>query len=86
MPKTAMIRARTDFLLKEQVEGIFDELGLNATSAINIFYKQVLLTHGLPFEVKTPNAATRKAMKDSKTGKTIKGLKNAGNLFRRLAS
>jgi DNA-damage-inducible protein J len=84
MPKTAMVRARTDSRLKAQVEGIFDELGLNTTSAINIFYKQVVLNHGLPFEVKKPNAATRKAMKDAKTGKTVKGFKSTDDMFRSL--
>ena len=84
MSKTAMVRARTDSRLKIQVENIFDELGLNTTSAINIFYKQVLLNHGLPFEVKTPNATTRKAIKDAKAGRTIKNFKNTDDLFRSL--
>jgi len=61
--------------LKEKVEEIFDELGLNATTAINIFYKQVLLSRGLPFDVRIPNAATRKAMKEAKAGRTVKGYK-----------
>ncbi|HKP96453.1 MAG TPA: type II toxin-antitoxin system RelB/DinJ family antitoxin [Fibrobacteria bacterium] len=71
MSKTAMIRARTDSRLKEKVEEIFDELGLNATAAINIFYKQVLLSHGLPFDVRIPNATTRKAMKETVAGRSL---------------
>jgi len=71
-----MIRARTDLQLKEKAEQIFDELGINATSAINIFYRQVLLNHDLPFEVKVPNATTKLAMKDAKAGSTIKGFKS----------
>ena len=84
MSKTAMIRARTDSQLKEKVEEIFDELGINATSAINIFYRQVLLSHGLPFEVKLPNAITQKAMKEAKAGRTIKGFKSADAMFKAL--
>jgi DNA-damage-inducible protein J len=84
MPKTAMIRARTDSRLKEKVEEIFDELGLNATSAINIFYRQVLLSHGLPFDVRIPNVTTQKAMKDAATGRTVKGFKNADAMFKSL--
>lgn len=84
MPKTAMIRARTDSQLKSQVERIFEELGLNATSAINLFYKQVLLTRGLPFKVRAPNALTRKAMVNAKSGKTLKGFKNVKGLLRSL--
>jgi len=81
MSKTAMIRARTDTLLKEKVEKIFEDLGLNATAAINIFYKQVLLSHGLPFDVRLPNATTQKAMKDAKTGRTTKGFRGPDDLF-----
>ncbi len=84
MPKSAMIRARTDSHLKEKVEEIFDELGLNATTAINIFYKQVLLSHGLPFEVRVPNATTQKAMKSAKAGRTVKGFTNVDALFKSL--
>lgn len=82
MSKTAMIRARTDSQLKEKVEEIFDKLGINATSAINLFYHQVLLSHGLPFEVKLPNPTTRKAMKHAKSGRTVKGFKNLDAMFK----
>jgi DNA-damage-inducible protein J len=47
-----MIRARTEPELKADVEGIFKELGLSATEAINLFYRQVRLKNGLPFEVR----------------------------------
>jgi addiction module RelB/DinJ family antitoxin len=52
MARTAMIRARTETELKSDVEGIFTELGLSATEAINLFYRQVRLNKGLPFEVR----------------------------------
>jgi DNA-damage-inducible protein J len=83
MSKSAMIRARTDSDLKEKVEQIFDELGLNATAAINIFYKQVLLSHGLPFDVRMPNLTTRKAMQEAKAGKAKK-FKSTDDMFRSL--
>ena len=47
-----MIRARTEPDLKSDVEGIFQELGLSATEAINLFYRQVRLKKGLPFDVR----------------------------------
>ena len=68
MPKTAMIRARTDRALKEEAEHVFDELGLNQTQAINLFYRQVVLHQGLPFEVKIPNAATKAAIDAARRG------------------
>ncbi len=84
MPKEAMIRARTGFDLKNQVDGILEKLGLNSSSAINLFYKQIALHNGLPFDVRVPNAKTLKAMKDAKSGKTKKGFKNSVALFKGL--
>lgn len=64
MPKDTFIRARTDARLKETVEHIFARLGLNTTEAINLFFRQVEMQGGLPFDVRIPNAETLKALKD----------------------
>lgn len=65
MPKTEMIRARVEPDLKHEAEEVFAALGLSATEAITLFYKQVSLHHGLPFEVKIPNAETLEAMRQA---------------------
>ena len=65
MPKTEMIRARVEPDLKYEAEGVFAALGLSATEAITLLYKQVSLHHGLPFEVKIPNAKTLEAMRQA---------------------
>jgi len=65
MPKTEMIRARVEPDLKHEAEEVFAALGLSATEAITLFYKQVSLHHGLPFEVKIPNAETLDAMRQA---------------------
>jgi DNA-damage-inducible protein J len=62
--KTAMIRARVDAGLKTRAEGILEELGLSASEAIRLFYAQVALRKGLPFDVAIPNAETQEAMRD----------------------
>ena len=52
MPKrSAMIRARTTAQLKEHAEKILRALGMSPSDAINIFYTQVVLKNGLPFEI-----------------------------------
>lgn len=84
MSKTAMIRARTEPRLKKEVESIFSELGITSTEAINIFYKQIRLRNGIPFEVKIPNKITRKAFKDSESGKNVKSFKNVKGLSKDL--
>jgi DNA-damage-inducible protein J len=58
MTKSAMIRARVDPMLKEEVEAILQELGLSTTQAITLFYQQVRLTKGLPFEVRLLDKVT----------------------------
>jgi DNA-damage-inducible protein J len=64
MSKDAFIRARTDARLKEKVEGIFAQLGLNTSDAINLFFHQVEIHGGLPFDVRIPNAETLQALQD----------------------
>jgi DNA-damage-inducible protein J len=59
MARTAMIRARTETELKSEVEGIFKKLGLSATEAINLFYRQVRLKQGLPFDVRMAGSDNR---------------------------
>jgi DNA-damage-inducible protein J len=59
MPKTAVISARIDPELKRDAEKVFKELGLTATQAITLFYKQVELERGLPFAVRVPNSDRR---------------------------
>ena len=56
MPKTANLYARIEPDVKEQAEAILTSLGIPASNAINMFYKQIILQGGLPFEVKLPNA------------------------------
>jgi DNA-damage-inducible protein J len=48
--------ARIEPEVKEQAESILSALGIPASNAINMFYKQIILNRGLPFEVKIPAA------------------------------
>lgn len=54
MAKSANLYARIEPEIKEQAESILSELGIPASNAINMFYKQIILQRGLPFEVKLP--------------------------------
>ena len=56
MAKTANLYARIEPDVKEQAEGILSALGISASNAINMFYKQIILQRGLPFEVKMPTS------------------------------
>ena len=54
--KSAYLYARLEPEVKEQAESIMSTLGITASNAINMFYKQIILNRGLPFEVKIPTA------------------------------
>jgi DNA-damage-inducible protein J len=71
MAKTETIRARVDPELKRDAETVLKGLGLNASEAITLFYRQVALRRGLPFEVKLPNEATRAAMRQALEGEDL---------------
>lgn len=50
--KTATVYVRLDPQVKARAEEILDALGIPVSSAINIFYKQIIQQNGLPFDVK----------------------------------
>jgi len=50
---------------------VLDRLGMTPTEAITLFYKQVTLYRGLPFPIRIPNAATRKALLEARRRKNI---------------
>lgn len=55
MAKTANLYARIEPDVKEQAEEILNTLGIPASNAITMFYKQIILQRGLPFDVKLPD-------------------------------
>ena len=84
MAKTETIRARVEAKLKADAEAVLDELGLTASDAIRLFYKQVALRRVLPFDVVIPNAATRKAMRDVVKGRELTQYKDTREMFEKL--
>ena len=69
--KTEMIRARVTPELKREADALFERLGLSATDAITVFYRQAVLRQRLPFEVRIPNAETRRAIAETKSGEGL---------------
>jgi len=67
---TTNLNVRVDENLKKTAE-----LGLNMSTAINIYLKQIVRENGIPFEIKLdkPNAETLQAMQDVREGKNLHG-------------
>lgn len=81
MSKDAVISARIDPDIKHNAEQVFKELGLTSSQAITLFYKQVDLQKGLPFEVRIPNKTTQQALEDARTRQNLKRFDTIDNLL-----
>ncbi len=84
MAKIATVRARIEPWLKEDVEKLFKKMGISTTEAINLFYRQVKLRNGLPFNVVIPNKTTEKVFKDTDARRNLIRCEDADDMFDKL--
>jgi len=72
---TTNLNIRIDEDLKKQAEEIFNELGLNMSTALTVFLRQTVRSNGIPFEMRleTPNAETLAAMEDVRLKRNLRG-------------
>ena len=73
--KNVNVTLRVDEDLKKQADLLFSELGLNLTTAFNIFLRQSVREQQIPFRVSrnVPNAVTLAAMDASEKGEDMYG-------------
>lgn len=72
MKKVATINTRIEPKLKARAETILRKVGLTSAEAVRLFYMQVCLNNGLPFDVRIPNKKTVNAMRNADKRKTRK--------------
>jgi len=84
--KTATVRARLDPELKKKAEKIFEIIGLTESEAVRLFYKNVVLTRGLPFTLSIPNDETKIAIEEARRGEFSINHDSIDNLFLDLKS
>jgi len=84
MSKTETIRARVKPELKNKAEKVFRKLGLTTTQAITLFYKQVELQNGLPFQVAIPNKTTRRTFEATDAGRELVVCEDMDDMFEKL--
>ncbi len=63
------VRARIDTKTKKRAAKALEAMGLSISDAIRLLMLRVADEHRLPFEVKAPNAVTRKAIVELEAGK-----------------
>ena len=84
MAKTATIRARIEPNLKEDVEKLVRKMGLTTTEAINLFYRQVKLRNGLPFNIVIPNKTTERTFRNTDAKRNLIRCADAKDMFDKL--
>ena len=82
---TTNLNIRTDKDIKDQAELIFNELGLNLTTAINMFLRTAIRENGIPFSLKldVPNEVTAAAIEEGRRiayDSSVKGYSNLDDL------
>ncbi|MCI0613266.1 type II toxin-antitoxin system RelB/DinJ family antitoxin [bacterium] len=84
MPSTATVKVKIESELKNEVEKIFQNLGLTPMEAINLFYRMVKLEKTLPFEAKIPNDETLQAIEDAEKRQNLTECDDVNDLMRKL--
>ena len=83
---TTNISIRMDTELKAQADALFGELGMNISTAFNIFVRQAIREGGIPFKIKLdkPNAETAAAIREAERiarDPEVKGYDDRDELF-----
>lgn len=73
--KNVNVTLRVDEDLKKQADVLFSELGMNLTTAFNVFLRQSVREQGIPFQISknVPNAVTLAAMDAAEKGEDLYG-------------
>ena len=79
----SFVKIRIDSEIKEQAAQVLEASGLTTSIAIRIFLQRVVEENGLPSDFLRPNAKTRKAIAEGRSGKTTK-VQNPKDLIKTL--
>lgn len=71
----ANLNIRIDEDVKKQSEELFENLGMNMTTAINVFLRQAIRKRGIPFEITMPDDGLPKDFDRARLRRAIAGLK-----------
>jgi DNA-damage-inducible protein J len=80
---TAMVHVRVDQKTKQRATKTLARMGISVSDAVRMLLVRVAAEQALPFEVKIPNAATVRAMRDADKGKG-KRMQSTGALLKDL--
>lgn len=72
MAQDSVVRARIDEKTKRQAEKVFAAYGMTLSDAIRLMLTKTAREKEIPFSIHTPNAKTKKAIRDVKNGKVYR--------------
>jgi len=84
MAKNTSVNVRTTEEIKKGAEVILSGLGLNMSSAVNLFLKQVINYRGIPFDLRLPNKETLHAMDDIENSRNLESVDTVGKMFKKI--
>jgi len=85
MAKCRSVHVRTTEEIKKGAEVILNGLGLNISSAVNLFLKQVINYRGIPFDLRLPNKETLHAMDDIEKNRNLESADTVEEMFKKIA-
>ena len=83
---TTVINAKIDTETKDSAKIILNSLGLNMSQAISLFFKQIVYTRSIPFELRLPNETSVETFKKTDAGKDLHRVSNIDKLAEELKS
>lgn len=86
MVKSATINTRIDEKTKTQAQNILRILNIPMSEAISMFFKQIVLHRGIPFEIKIPNDVTVETFEKTDAGKELHKVSSIEELTKELKS
>lgn len=62
--RSSYVNSRIESRTKKDAESVFRELGISQSEAVRLFYRQVILRRGIPFDISIPNKETVEALSE----------------------
>lgn len=81
---TVSISAKIDSNTKDAAKSILSSLGLNMSEAITLFFKQIIYTQSIPFELRLPNKTTVETFNKTNAGRDLHRVSSINALAKEL--
>ncbi len=82
--RTAHVNVRTEPETKKSVETILKELGMTTSEAINLFFRRIIMSQGIPFDVRIPNNYTLESISDIEKNRELQQADSTDEMFEKL--